>query len=609
MAFQPRQYLQILEDMINYVRLNRPDITDYNVGSAIRTILEAASREDDEQYFQMVQLLDAFNIFSASGTDLDARVADADLTRLQPAASTGRIKIQDENLIKSTLRFDALTTATTIELEDSTKFPTVGFPYTVRIGEETVEVEDVSVSANNTTTNTLSVSVLTKDHDIGDRVAFVSGVADLTLAANIQVQTPAVGTEAPIVFVSIEQGTIVNGNYRSTPIKAKAVVPGKSGNIGAGRISEFSSSPPFTGASVTNITSFSSGRNTETDAELRDRYLLKLQSLSAGTPLALKEGVLGITDPSTGQRVVTSNVFEDFVNDEVIVYVDDGTGFVPDQVLLPRDSLDASSIVGASSLSAVDASEFPGEGFILVSPENSAQIELIEYSSVNYTTNDFTLATNAVNAHDSGDEVLLVEVVTLSSDPGQTYFTLNNYPVVRNSERIWVDTGGGLVLQAEDVDYLINRGRSQFELLNALPAGAVVVVSYSYYTGLIFQAQRVINGDPEDETNFPGVAAGGIITVVETPTIRRITVKATITVRAGFNEETVALLVKESIENYISSLGIGEDVILAEIIERGMNVAGMTNMSVQLPSSDVSVLFNELPVPFNAAGESLVTVN
>ena len=64
-----------------------------------------------------------------------------------------------------------------------------------------------------------------------------------------------------------------------------------------------------------------------------------------------------------------------------------------------------------------------------------------------------------------------------------------------------------------------------------------------------------------------------------------------------------------AVESYIVALGIGEDIILSEIIERIMGVSGVFNVSVQLPTSDVSVPFNELPLPFASSGTSLVTIN
>lgn len=608
MAFRPRQFPEIFNDMVNFVRANTR-LTDFSVGSVVRTILEASAIEDDEQYFQMVQLLDAFSIRSASGAELDARVADYNVVRLQPLASNGNIVIQDSNLITDALAFDANATDTTITLDSTSRFPTSGYPYTIRIGEGTVAVEDVTVSNNDTGTNVLTVSALVNDHSLGDRVSVVSGVADVAIATGLQVQAPAAGDNPAVVFVSVETGVIVNGNYESTPIAVKALVPGLSGNVGAGRVSQFTSSPPFDGALVTNEARFTGGRAVESDSELRDRALDRLQALSRGTPFALKEAALGVTDPVTGKRISTASVLENFSDDEVIIYVDDGTGFVPDQVVLSRDALDTTYAVPTSTVSAADLSEFPSEGFALISPE-SAQAEVVTFSAVDYTLNNMTLVSPTVNTHDSGDEIVQVEVLAESSESGREFYTLAKFPTVRNSQRLWVGpSASSLTLMVEDVDYYINKARSRIEFLTPVAAGSFIAITYSYYTGLIFYVQRIINGSREDEVTYPGVVAAGIEATVETPIIRRITVRMSITAQEGFDEANLIPLVRTAVENYILALGIGEDVILSEIIERAMAVTGMYNVIVQEPTSDVSVASSELPVPVSASGASLVTVN
>jgi uncharacterized phage protein gp47/JayE len=96
--------------------------------------------------------------------------------------------------------------------------------------------------------------------------------------------------------------------------------------------------------------------------------------------------------------------------------------------------------------------------------------------------------------------------------------------------------------------------------------------------------------------------------VVETPSIRRITVRISITAVAGTQEADLAANVQETIESYINGLGVGEDIIVAEIIERAMAVTGMFDVVVTLPTSNVTILENELPVPYDVSGNSLVTV-
>jgi uncharacterized phage protein gp47/JayE len=608
MAFVPRSYETILADFLSYVQV-QSTLTDFEIGAVGRTILEAAALEDDEQYFQMVQLLDAFRLSTASGKDLDDRLEEYGIIRLQPQSSSGPILITDNLLVKSELSLNVAAAAVTLILEDSSQFPTVGFPYTVRIGEGTISEEDVLVFANVTATNTLTSAAVLNAHAAGQRVAVVSGAADRIINPALRVQVPATGTTAAIKFATTEEGTLINGNYYSTPITARAENPGSVGNIGTLQISEFSTAPPFDGAGVTNQAAFDGGRDLETDAELRDRGRGQIQSLTKGTVLALKTGVIGIADTVTGQRVTTANVLEDNLNDEVIVYVDDGTGFIPDKVVLARTQVDGNTLAGSGTLVVDDVSDMPDEGFVLASTENPLQIELLNYSSITRATKTLNLVSPTVNNHDDNDEVVLIDYIEDNAEPGTNFFYLSKFPVVRNTVRIWLSSGGAFVPQVESIDYIINRGTGQIEFLGAgVAAGAQLVSTYAYYTGLIKTVQTVIDGDPADPTNFPGIRAAGIQVIVETPTIRRITVRLSITTTPGREETDVIPQVQEAVEAYINGLGIGEDVIVAEIVQRAMDVSGMFNVVVTLPSNDVVVLENELPVPFDSSGNSLVTV-
>jgi uncharacterized phage protein gp47/JayE len=611
MAFTPRQFTEILDDMISFVQANTR-ITDFTIGSAIRTILEASALEDDEQYFQMVQLLDIFSIRTATGVELDGRVADYNIVRLQPSTAAGKVTISDGNLISDTLAFAVNATDVTIALESTSRFPTSGFPYNVRIGEGTTSVEEVAVSANNTGTAILTVAALVNNHSIADRVSLESGGADILISAGALLQVPAVGDFAPITFTTVESGTIVNGNYNSTPISAKAIAPGILSNVGTGKITQWTSAAPFDGALVTNDTLFTGGSFIESDADLQDRALLQLQSLGKGTPLALREAVLGVADPVSGQKISTASILERFSTDEVIIYVDDGSGFVPDQVALARDAFARAPDpipIGSGTFTLLDADAFPSEGFVLASPE-SAQTEVMEYTSVDYVTDVLTLNGTTSNEHDASDEVALVEVLTTSSESGVDFYNLNKYPIVRSSQRIWVGpSSSNLTLQVEGTDYYLNKARGKIEFLSPLTAGSYIAVSYTYYTGLIFQAQRFVNGSSDDDIAFPGVVAAGIEATVETPTIRRVTVRLSITANDGFEELALAPNVRTVVENYITALGIGENVIKSEIIERAMGVAGVYNVIVQQPTGDLSVAANELPVPVGATGVTLVTVN
>lgn len=610
MAFTPRSFPQILEDMIAYVTANSV-ISDFTVGSVARTILEAAALEDDEQYFQMTQLLSAFSLTTARGEELDRRLADFGISRRSATTATVRLRFFDNNLVTQRLAVEAPSGSSIIEVFDSTVFPATGFPYTIRVGEGTTRVEDLSVTANNTTLGQLTVStLLSNDLEVGDRVNLVTGASARTINTGTTVEAGPTVTQNARAYRTQEPAFIVAGNFFSNEVLAKSTVSGTQGNVGAQRITRFTGGAPFSGAGVINLSSASGGLNRETDAEFRQRALRLLQSLSRGTPLALQTAAVGVTDPATGQRTVSANIIEDFTEDEVFVYIDDGTGLVPDTVPLPSDTLNGLLSIGSSSVPVVDSSGFPSSGYILIEENAGNAAELLEVTSKDDSTNTLFISSTTSITHTSGTTVLSVDVITQNAETGRRRFQLQNPPVVRGTDRIFIDPGTGFIEQTPDTDYVLNRGTGEFQLvdLSGVTVGSTVVAHYTYYTNLISQVQRVLEGDLDNPTIYPGVKAAGIFLSVEAPTIRRITVIASIAADVGFVEADLRDEVRAEIETYISSRRIGEDVILSKIIDVAHNVTGVKDVTILTPTANVSILENELPIPFDSDGNTLVTI-
>jgi uncharacterized phage protein gp47/JayE len=607
MAFQPRVFEQILADMVAYVRANT-QLTDFTVGSVIRTILEAASLEDDEQYHQMVQLLGTFSFSTATGADLDERAADFNLTRLQAASASGTIRFQNGALTTDALEFDTTAGATALPLSDSTEFPVSGFPITVRIGEGTAQIEDVSVTANNILTNVLTCAATTNSHSAGDRVSEVAG-SQQDVPSGIQVQVPAQSDNQPIAFQTVEVGTVAQGDFQSNLVTVIATQGGLFGNVGVGQISEFAGGAPFTGALVTNPSSTGGGRDLEGDREFRDRIKLRIQALSRGTPRAVEGGLVGLEDPATGKRIVTAKLVEDFTDEEHLIFIDDGTGFVPDTVILATSTLAAGVAVSATSIQLTDASDFPASGTVLILSSTGSDVsEVLSYESK--TGNTLTLETPSValQTHSGGDSVLLVDDLGIAEE-GQNFFQASNFPIRRNTYGVYDDSSGALELRTEGTDYFFNRTSGELQYFGSgLPAGTRVVITYTYFTGLFALAQNTVNGLPQDPVAFPGLAAAGVILYVDTPVIRTISVLLSISVRSGVDESEARDDVALVVENYIDGRTIGQDIILAAIVDRAMGIDGVENVLIQQPTSDVTILENELPKSFDSNGTSLITV-
>lgn len=159
-------------------------------------------------------------------------------------------------------------------------------------------------------------------------------------------------------------------------------------------------------------------------------------------------------------------------------------------------------------------------------------------------------------------------------------------------------------------DYLFNETTGDIELNAGLVLNAALaavpnpVNSYFYYTGLIQEVQKVLNGDPDDIDNYPGVKASGVKLKVRAPTVQNVSFNITIISTFGTVEADLEASVKDVVQRYVNSLGIGADVVLAEVIAAVMSVPGVTDTRVNSPLTNIVVLDDVLP----RTKSSLITI-
>jgi hypothetical protein len=119
---------------------------------------------------------------------------------------------------------------------------------------------------------------------------------------------------------------------------------------------------------------------------------------------------------------------------------------------------------------------------------------------------------------------------------------------------------------------------------------------YTYYTGLMRTVQRIIDGFEPDPITFPGRrAVGGAIEPLP-PLIKRISISIEVTTNEGVNLNEITNDIKSAIIDYIDELGVGEDVILSEMIVRAMDITGVAAVTFNVPAPSierVSVADNE----------------
>lgn len=146
----------------------------------------------------------------------------------------------------------------------------------------------------------------------------------------------------------------------------------------------------------------------------------------------------------------------------------------------------------------------------------------------------------------------------------------------------------------EGTDYTINPSSGQIRLTTPLTVGNSITGNWDYFTGLIQEVQKVIDGVPSNRVDYPGYRAAGMWIRVITPQISNQVFQANITVKQGFDQVAIATKVASAVSGYINSLGIGEDVIHSELTKRCMAIPGMFDIVIFTPTANVTILSSQL---------------
>jgi uncharacterized phage protein gp47/JayE len=175
---------------------------------------------------------------------------------------------------------------------------------------------------------------------------------------------------------------------------------------------------------------------------------------------------------------------------------------------------------------------------------------------------------------------------------GEEYLYTDNFPI-KDAASIAVEKNGTPLTR--DVDYTLNSASGQIFLTTPLDPGDDVTIEYTWYIDLIAEVQKVVDGDPNDRVNYPGWRAAGVQVLVRPPVIIGTVIEIGIVVLDGFDRATVAAAVETEIAKYINGLGIGNDVVVSEIVERAMSVQGMYDCTVFAPAANITIAPEQLP--------------
>ena len=330
---------QILGELIRELLVDT-DLSTIAAGSDVMTLLEAIAQSQFEIEVSALKILENSSLESLVGSALDKKAEAIRLPNTiggygrKPASqATGPViigsafqKISSKLYAGKPAPFSG---SSILYLEKADSFPSTGQIY---IGRGTIDrfegpiAYSSLVNSGSFWTMTLSTS-LTKNHLQSDLVVYAQG-GDRSVPAGTIVQVPA-NSETPAVSFSTTSDILIpDGEAEGTANVACAQFGGV-GNALAGAIKTFSSSP-FSGATVTNDTSFRSGKSTESDEDLRQRIKAYPSTLSRGTRSAILAAIQGATDSASGRTIQSAVILEPVEPGDVArVYIDDNTGLEP----------------------------------------------------------------------------------------------------------------------------------------------------------------------------------------------------------------------------------------------------------------------------------------
>jgi len=324
----PKSYEQILGDMIS-TYTSKVGVNDLNTGSVQLSFFESVAQAIYRASGDNFSILREFDVDRAGTEKLKRIAADENIVVQGDKVATGTVTITDTSFEKIVTKVYAGANppnigSTIIRVSDASLFEPTGSVY---IGRGTPNVEgplDYSsiVQVGGFYEITL-VNPTTKFHNISESVIFAQGGVR-TISSGEVVQSPSSGTSPDINFTLTQQAIILDGEVSISGVAVAAQEPGADGNVPANSIKRFSSAP-FTGAVVTNVVGFTTGKNADTDEEIRNNIKRARISRGLGTSIAVRNSVLGAQAQDENATVTSNEIFSD--GETTTLFIDNGNGY------------------------------------------------------------------------------------------------------------------------------------------------------------------------------------------------------------------------------------------------------------------------------------------
>lgn len=126
---------------------------------------------------------------------------------------------------------------------------------------------------------------------------------------------------------------------------------------------------------------------------------------------------------------------------------------------------------------------------------------------------------------------------------------------------------------------------NKFNFLTTIRTG---LDSYTYNTGLIAEANRIIYGDPTDPSTYPGVGAAGAEIFVREPLSRRIQVSINVRINTGIPFAQIVDQVRSTVSSLINANPIGQPIAIGGIVSAVYAIPGVNSVAISSPLYDAN---------------------
>lgn len=324
-------------------------------------------------------------------------------------------------------------------------------------------------------------------------------------------------------------------------------------------------------------------------------------TVAAKLATALNTGTVGMTATNSGP--ITTVTTAGFIE------TTDASNFnVPAPFAVQVTQEGRRTFLEAINPSAVNESAVFVSGGVL--QDHRPQMQFSEYDA-SVALDNFVVSGNVLTLQNVGNYPILRVLSRDSAIISATLAAMTNVSLNGNETAVFIQEGvaysgykhvflAAIEPGAPTRDLLIMDSNNQYEKINESSGVQLTSLgklnfstlvrngldSYRFNTGLIAEANRIIYGDPRDNTTYPGVGAAGADIFVREPLTRRVEISVDIRLLTGAPFNSVSQQVRSSISALVNSNDVGVPIDISSIISAVRAVPGVSSVAIDSPQFD-----------------------